>query len=243
MLRAPQWHGASQTHFPPRPRKSAWHCDITNVISPHGPPPTRSKHFARYHQSSCSPATRRRRGFESRFESARRAFRTRRPPKVTRQVSKTSVSSETSSKTHMSSAKQAFRMRLPPKVKRKHPPEHTHQAVLQFRDSSPSKQHPLTRQYPNVTATFTSTTTHNLTILCACHETFRVHKSNAHKVLRLPRNVTSVTPRNFMIPRACHANRTSIPQKPRKVLRLPRKVSISYHVSVNKFLHHTTRLE
>ena len=32
MFRAPQWHGAAQTHFPPRPRKSAWHCDITNVI-------------------------------------------------------------------------------------------------------------------------------------------------------------------------------------------------------------------
>ena len=36
MFRAPQWHGATQTHFPPtRPRKSAWCCDITNVISPH----------------------------------------------------------------------------------------------------------------------------------------------------------------------------------------------------------------
>ena len=33
-----QWHGATQTHFPPRPRKSAWRCNITNVISPHGLP-------------------------------------------------------------------------------------------------------------------------------------------------------------------------------------------------------------
>ena len=32
MFRAPPWHGAAQTHFPPRPRKSAWHCDVTNVI-------------------------------------------------------------------------------------------------------------------------------------------------------------------------------------------------------------------
>ena len=39
MFRAPQWHGATETHFPPRPRKSAWHCDITNVISA-----TRSAH-------------------------------------------------------------------------------------------------------------------------------------------------------------------------------------------------------
>ena len=36
MFPAPQWHGATQTHFPPRPRKSQWHCDITNVLWPHG---------------------------------------------------------------------------------------------------------------------------------------------------------------------------------------------------------------
>ena len=28
----------TQTHFPPRPRKSQWHCNITNVVSPHGLP-------------------------------------------------------------------------------------------------------------------------------------------------------------------------------------------------------------
>ena len=38
MFRAPQGHGATQTHFPPRPRKYAWPCDITNVASPHGLP-------------------------------------------------------------------------------------------------------------------------------------------------------------------------------------------------------------
>ena len=47
MFCAPQWHGATQTHFPPRPRKYAWHCDIANVLSPHGPPHTRSKHIVR----------------------------------------------------------------------------------------------------------------------------------------------------------------------------------------------------
>ena len=40
---------------------------------------------------------------KSRAKSQKRAFRTRLPPKVTRQVSKTSVSYETSSKSHMSS--------------------------------------------------------------------------------------------------------------------------------------------
>ena len=203
---------------------------------------------------------------KSRVKSPKRAFRTRLPPKVTRQVSKTSVSYKTSSKSHTSSlqnerfvrdflqkshvmapkralrtrlpqkltAKRAFHTRLPPKVA---------QPYKQFRDSSPSNN---TRSHanPNVTATFTSTTTHNLTIPCACHESFRVHTSNAHKVLRLPRNFTSVTHRNLTIPCACHENRTSTPQNPHKVLCLPRKVTISSHVSFNKFApHQTTRLE
>ena len=46
--------------------------------------------------------------------------------------------------------------------------------------------------------------------------------SNAHKVLRLPRNVTSLTPRNLTIPCACHENCTSTLQIPHEVLRLPR---------------------
>ena len=71
---------------------------------------------------------------KSRCEAARRAFRTRLPPKVTHQVSKTSVSYETSSKIHTSSLqnerfvrdflqkshvkspKRAFRTRLPQKL-------------------------------------------------------------------------------------------------------------------------------
>ena len=87
---------------------------------------------------------------------------------------------------------------------------------------------------PNVTATLTSTTTHNLTNPCACHESLRVHTSNAHKVLRLPRNVTSVTPRNLTIPCACHENCASTPQNLHKVPRLPRKVTISSHMSFKK---------
>ena len=170
---------------------------------------------------------------KSRVKSRKRAFRTRLPPKVTCQVSKTSVSYETSSKTHMSkSAKRGFRTRLPPKVKRKHPSEHTHHAALPSSFASPAPPNN-TRSHanPNVTATFTSTTTHDLTIPCACHE---IHTSNAHKVLRLPRNVNSVTPRNLTISCACHENRTSTPQNQHKVLCLPRKVRISSHVSFNK---------
>ena len=111
----------------------------------------------------------------------------RSPQKVARQVSKTSVSYETSSKTHTSkSAKRAFRTRLPPKVKRK-PSEHTHHAALPRSFASPAPPNNIrSHANPNATATFTSTTTHNLTIPCACHESFRVHTSNAHKVLRLP---------------------------------------------------------
>ena len=162
--------------------------------------------------------------------------RARSPQRVARQVSKTSVSRETSSKTHTSkSAKRAFRTRLPPQVKRKHPSEHTHHAALPSSFAIPAPPNKIrSHANPNVTATFTSTTTHNLTIPCACHESFPIHTSNAHKVLRLPRNVTSLTPRNLTIPCACHENRTSTLQNPHEVLRLPRKVTISSHVSFNK---------
>ena len=59
MFRAPQWHGATQPHSPPRPRKSAWHCDITDVIRHTVCPHTSSNPITRYLQSSRSPATRR----------------------------------------------------------------------------------------------------------------------------------------------------------------------------------------
>ena len=106
-------------------------------------------------------------------KSPKRAFRTRLPPKVTCQVSKTSVSYETSSKSHMSkSAKRAFRTRLPPKVKQKHPSEHTHTSrspAKQFREFSPSKQHPFTRQ-------------------SHCDSDIHFyHNSRPHNSLRLPR--------------------------------------------------------
>ena len=170
---------------------------------------------------------------KSHIKSPKRAFRTRLPQKVLQNERFV----RDFLKTHMSkSAKRAFRTRLPQKVKRKHPSEHTHitqpcQAVSRF---EPSKQHPLTRQSQCNSDIHLYTTTHNLTIPCACHESFRVHTSNAHKVRRLPRNVTSVTPCNLTIPCACHENRTSTPQTPHKVLRLPRKVTISSHVSFNK---------
>ena len=82
----------------------------------------------------------------------------------------------------------------------------------------------------------TRLTHRNLTIPCACHEhltsiktrkkscagheSFRVRTSNAHKVLRLSRNVTSVTHRNLTIPCACHENPTSTPQKTRSSMNL-----------------------
>ena len=313
MFRAPQWHGATQTHFPPRPRKSQWQCDITNVVSPHG----LSKHYKqtyrvippiipltsgtpRLHQYvSCSPVARRHantlptkaaqipmavrhheRSFatwsvqtlqanvsrdttnhpahqrhaaltpacfalpngtaprkhtshqghanpngtatsrtnflqKSRAQSPKRAFRTRLPPKVTCQVSKTSVSYETASKSHTSTSvsyetssksrasslederfvrdflknshvkvcKTSVSYETSSKSEAETPiGVHTSRIpAKQFRDSSPPNN---TRSHanPNVTATFTSTTTHNLTIPCACHESVRVHTSNAHEM-------------------------------------------------------------
>ena len=111
-----------------------------DTVCPH----TRSSHASvSYETSSKSLASRLQderfvRDFlqKSRVKSQKRAFRTRLPPKVTRQVSKTSVSYETSSKSHTSSlqnerfvrdflqksrceaARRAFRTRLPPKVTR-----------------------------------------------------------------------------------------------------------------------------
>ena len=168
----------------------------------------------------------------------------RSPQRVARQVSKTSVSFETSSKTHTSkSAKRAFRTRLPPKVKRKHPSEHTHHAALPSSFAFPAPPNNIrSHANPNVTATLTSTATHNLTNPCACHESFRVHTSNAHKVLCLPRNVTSVTPRNLTIPCACHENCASTPQNAQSPAPATKSDNIiSYEVQEN--LHHTTRLE
>ena len=156
-------------------------------------------------------------------------------------------------KSHVKSPKRAFRARLPPKLTCQSLPnedfvrdflqkssgsthQSTHimqpcQAVSRFQSLQTT---PAQTPIPNVTATFTSTTTHNLPIPCTGHESFRVHTSNAHKVLRLSRNVTSVTHRNLTIPCACHENPTSTPQNPHKVLRLPRKVTMSSHVSFNK---------
>ena len=173
----------------------------------------------------------------SRFESAKQAFRTRLPPKVTRQVSKTSVSYETSSNSHMSkSPKRAFRTRLLPKVKLGSPiGAHTSSSpAKQFRDSSPSKQRPLTRQSQCPQRHSPPPQLANSPFPAPA----RIHTSNVHKVLRLPRNVTSITPRNLTIPCACQENRTttSTPQKKHKVLRLPRKVTISYHVSFNNII-------
>ena len=59
MFRAPQWHSATHTHFPPRSCKSAWHGDITDVLSRHRVSQTESKRITCYHKSSRSPATRR----------------------------------------------------------------------------------------------------------------------------------------------------------------------------------------
>ena len=137
-------------------------------------------------------------------------LRTRLPPKVMLRGCKTSVSYETSSKSHASSLKNerfvrdflqnshvkvcqgGFRTRPPPKVQQQHPSEHTHHAALRSSFAIPDPPNDTrSNANPNVTAKFTSTTTHNLPIPCTGHASFRVQTSNAHKVLRLSRNVTS----------------------------------------------------
>ena len=103
---------------------------------------------------------------KSRVKSPKRALRTRLPPKVTRQVSKTSVSYETSSKSHVSSLQnerfvrdflqnshvKVCKTRISYETSSKSQAEtpigaHTSRSpAKQFRESSPSKQYPLTRQ-------------------------------------------------------------------------------------------------
>ena len=131
------------------------------------------------------------------------------------------------------SAKRAFRTRLPPKVKRKHPSEHTHRAALPSSFAIPAPPNN-TRSHanPNVTATFTSTATHNLTIPCACHESFRIHTSNARKstapATKCHLRHTSQPHNSLRLPRKSHFH-TSKPAQS-----MPRKVTISSHVSFNK---------
>ena len=133
------------------------------------------------------------------------------------------------------SPKRAFRTRLPPKVKRKHPSQHTHHAALPSSFAIPAPPNNIRpHANPNVTSDIHLYHSHNSQPHDSLRDSFRVRTSNAHKVLRLPRNVTSVTPPNLTIPCACHENRTSTPQNPHEVLRLPRKVTISSHVSFNK---------
>ena len=96
---------------------------------------------------------------KSRVKSQKRAFRTRLPPKVTRQVSKTSVSYETSSKSHASSLKniekRAFRTRLPQK-------SHVKSPKRAFRTRLPPK---VTRQVPKTSVSYeTSSKTHMSTV-------------------------------------------------------------------------------
>ena len=226
-----------------------------HTVCPH----TRSSHAsASYETSSKSHASRLQderfvRDFlqKARVKSPKRAFRTRLPPKVTRPVSKTSVSYETSSKSHMSSlqnerfvrdflknshvkvCKRSVSYKTSSKCQAQTPiGAHTSRSpAKQFRDSSPSKQHPLTRQSQcdSDIHLYHSSQPHDFLRLPRLFP-----RPHAYKVLRLPRNVISVTPCNLTIPCARHENRTSTSQNTHKVLRLPRKVTISSHVSFNK---------
>ena len=192
---------------------------------------------------------------KSRVKSQKRAFRTRLPPKVTRQVSKTSVSYETSSKSHaarlqderfvrdflqksrVKSQKRAFRTRLPPQVQRKHPSEHTHHAALPSNFAIPAPpSNTRSHANPNVTATFTSTTTHNLPIPCACHESFAQSTAPATKChLRH----TSQPHDSLRLPRKSHFHNSKPAQSPAPATKSNNVISCE----LQQNLHHTTRLE
>ena len=160
-------------------------------------------------------------------KSPKRAFRSRLPPRLTCQSLQNEISYETSSKSQAETPIGA----------------HTHHAALPSSFASPAPPNN-TRSHanPTVTATFTSTTTHDLTVPCACHESFRIHTSNAHKVLRLPRNVTSVTPQphdSLRLPRKSHFHTSKSAQSTAPATKSDNIISCELQQS----LHHTTRLE
>ena len=123
------------------------------------------------------------------LHKSRQVSKTRLPPKVTCQVSKTSASRETSSKTHMSKSanERIVRDFLQNSSGNTHRSTHTlRNPAKQFRESSPSKQHPLTRQsqwdsesplpqlttsqFPAPATHFSASTRLTHTKYCACHE-------------------------------------------------------------------------
>ena len=219
MFRAPQWHGATQTHFPPRPRKSQWHCNITNVISPHGLPIHQKQAYHMIPQ--IIPLT---------SDTPRSTVAWRHANALSIKAAQIAMAlrhHDSNFATRSVHTLEAFRRST-----------HTSRSpAKQFRASSPSKQHPRARQsqchsdihlYRNsqqVASQFPAPATNlsaspclTRTKYCACHE------------MSPPSHLAS----NLTIPCACHEIRTSAPQNPHKVLRLPRKVTISCHVSFNR---------
>ena len=170
-------------------------------------------------------------------------LRTRLPPKVTLRRCKTSVSYETSSKSHASSLKKerfvrdflqkshvkspkrAFRPRLPPKVTCQVPKASvSYETSSKTHISKSAKRTLRTRLPPKVQRKHPSEHTHH----AALPSSFAIPappintRSHANPNVRhspLPQLTTCT------IPCACHENRTSTPQNPHKVLRLPRNVN------------------
>ena len=197
----------------------------------------------------------------SHVKSPKRAFRTRLPPKVTRQVSKTSVSYETSSKSHMSSPQnerfvrdflknshvKVCKTNVSRETSSKSQPEtpigaHTSRSpAKQFRDSSPSKPHPLTRQsqcdsgihlyhnsqpHDSLPATNLSASTRlRHTKYCACHE---MSAPSHLATSRFPAPATKIA-----LPHLKAVQSTAPATKSDNI--------ISCELQQN--LHHTTRLE
>ena len=198
-----------------------------------------------YETSSQSHASRLQERFvrdflqKSRVKSPKRAFCTRLPPKVTRQVSKTSISHETSSKSHASSLQTERFVRdfLQKSSGNTHRSTHITQpcqAVSRFHPLQTTSAHSDIHLLPQLTTS---------RFPCACHESFRVHTSNAHKVLRLPRNVTSVTLRNphdsLQLPLESHFHASKPAQSPAPATKSRNIISCE----LQQNLHHTTRLE
>ena len=281
LFRAPQRHGATQTHSPPRPRKSQWHCNITNVMSPHGLPthlkqtyhmiphitpltsdtprlrqPASRSPMAQRHANALStkaaqiPMALRHHERRVATQSARtleavtRAFRTRLPPKVTLRGCKTSVSYETSSKSHASSLqnehfvrdflqkshvkspKRAFRTRLLQKVTRQvSKTSVSYETSSKTHMSKSAKRAFRARLPPKVKRKHPSEHTHHAALPSSFAIPAPPSNTGSHANPNVTATFTSTTTHNLTIPCACHESFRVHTSNAHKVLRLPRNVT------------------
>ena len=251
MFRAPQWHGATQTHFPPRPRNSQWHCDITNVISPHGLPIHYERFVRDVLQKSC---------VQSNERFARDLLQ--------KSCFESSVSYETSSKSHASSLqnkrfvrdflqkshvkspKRAFRTRLPQKSHVKSPKRAFRTRLPQKLTCQSLQNERFVRDFLQKSSGNTHRSTH-ITQPCQAVSRFQpLQTTPAHTPIPMSQRhspVPQLTTSRFPAPATNLSASTRLTRihtsKPAQSTALATKSDNIISCELQRNLYHTTRLE